>query len=281
MLAIKVDNAPLARRFQIGLDRADVVYEEIAEAGLTRFLAMYASQPAPKIGPVRSVRESDLELIRQYGRVLFGFSGGNKGVLRSVKGAELIDVSYDAVPAAYTLRKGERRDAYNFYTSTDRMYRSRAGGESARNVGFTFGALPPAAAATPAVTTVTVPFSDKSRTGFTYDAANKVWIRSFNGTPSTLADGGRMRAATVVLQYVPIRQSRYVDVQGSRTPYSVTVGGGAAEVFREGRRIAGQWVRQTPSRGTRFVDAAGVDIPFKPGPVWVLLVPQGTRVATG
>lgn len=278
IVAVKVDNAPLARRFQVGLDKADVVYEEVAEAGLTRFLAVYSSQPAPKIGPVRSVRESDLELLRQYGRVLFGFSGGNKGVLRSVKNAEVVDVSYDAVPAAYDLRKGERRDAYNFYTSTARLYAARAGGERAKGIGFTFGTLPPAVAATPAVTSVTVPWSDKSRTGFTYDEANNVWIRTFNGAPSQLSDGGRMRAGTVVLQHVPVRQSRYVDVTGSRTPYSVTVGGGKADVFRDGRKISGQWVRQTASHPTRFVDAAGKDIPFKPGAVWVLLVPQGTRV---
>ena len=274
VLALKVDNAPLARRFQVGLDKADVVYEEIAEAGLTRFLALYASQPAAKVGPIRSVRESDLELLRQYGRVLFGFSGGNKGVLRTVKAAPVVDVSYDVVPGAYTMRKGERRDAYNFYTSTDKLYATRPTGDVEKPVGFTFGPLPAAAAASPAVSAVTVPWSDKSTTGFAYDANNKVWLRSNNGTPAMMSDGSRMRAGTVIVQYVPIRQSRYVDVAGSRTPYSVTVGGGKAEIFREGRKIVGQWVRPSATHGTRFVYAGGTDIPLKPGPVWVLLVPN-------
>ena len=278
VLAVKVDNAPLARRFQVGLDSADVVYEEVAEAGLTRFLAVFASQPAPKIGPVRSVRESDLELLRQYGKVLFGFSGGNKGVLRTVARAQIVDVSYDAVPAAYDLRKGERRDAYNFYTSTSRLLTSRAGGETEKPVGFTFGALPAAAAAAPPVSSVAVPWSDKSSTGFTYDANNLVWLRSNNGTPATMSDGARMRAGTVIVQYVATRQSQYVDVAGSRTPYSVTIGGGKAEIYREGRKIVGQWVRPTATHGTRFVYAGGTDIPLKPGPVWVLLVPQGVRI---
>ncbi|HVE63563.1 MAG TPA: DUF3048 domain-containing protein [Mycobacteriales bacterium] len=280
-LAVKVDNAPLARRFQVGLDKADVVYEELAEAGLTRFLAVFASQPAAKIGPVRSVRESDLELIRQYGKVLFGFSGGNKGVLRTVRGAAIVDVSYDAVPRAYTVRKGQRADADNFYTSTERLLTSRKGGEPAKAVGFRFGTLPPAAAAARPVSSVSVSFSDKARTGFTFDPANNVWLRSTNGIPSTLSDGGRMRAGTVVVQHIPVRQSRYVDVQGSPTPYSVTVGGGPAEIYRDGRVISGRWVRPNASSGTRFVYAGGTDIPFKPGPVWVLLVPQGARVVTG
>ena len=280
ILALKVDNAPLARRFQVGLDRADVVYEEVAEAGLTRFLAVYASQSAPKIGPIRSVRESDLELLRQYGKVLFGFSGGNKGVLRTVAGAQVVDVSYDAVPGAYTMRKGERRDAYNFYTSTERLYSTRAkAGELEKPVGFTFGALPAAAAATPPVNALSVGWSDKASTGFTYDASNRVWLRSNNGTPATQSDGARMRAGTVVVQYVPVRGSKYVDVAGSRTPYTVTVGGGKAEIYREGRKITGQWVRQSATSGTRFVYPGGTDIPFKPGPVWVLLVPNNLRVA--
>lgn len=281
VLAVKIDNAPLARPFQVGLDKADVVYEELAEAGLTRFLAVFASQSAAKIGPIRSVRESDLELLRQYGKVLFGFSGGNTGVLRTVRGAAVVDVSYDAVPAAYTVRKGQRVDAYNFYTSTDKLLASRAGGEATREIGLRFGPLPPGAAATPAVTSIGVTWSDKARTGFTYDPANRVWVRSTNGVPSTLADGARMRAGTVVIQYVPVRQSRYVDVAGSRTPYSVTVGGGPAEIYRDGRQITGRWVRQSAATGTRFVYAGGTDIPFKTGPVWVLLVPQGTRVVTG
>ena len=75
VVAIKVDNERLARPYQRGLDRAAVIYQELMEGGATRFAAMYEGPLDMEVGPIRSARESDLELFAEYGRIVLGFSG--------------------------------------------------------------------------------------------------------------------------------------------------------------------------------------------------------------
>jgi hypothetical protein len=72
-----------------------------------------------------------------------------------------------------------------------------------------------------------------------------------------------------------VRGSRYVDVLGSRTPYTTTVGRGPAVLLRDGRLIRATWRRLTVKTGTRFLDDKGRDVPMKPGPTWILLQPKG------
>jgi hypothetical protein len=81
--------------------------------------------------------------------------------------------------------------------------------------------------------------------------------------------------ANVIVQKVPVRMSRYVDVLGNRTPYTVTVGTGPATVLRDGVAVQATWRRPNAAAGTSYVDASGKDVPLKPGPTWVLLLPQG------
>jgi hypothetical protein len=143
VIAVKVDNARLARP-QWGLDKADVVYEEAVEARTTRFLAIYSSRDASQIGPVRSARESDLPLLRMYGKVAFAFSGGNTGVLAIVRQAPVYEVSRDRYGNAYTTM-GRRKDAYNYVTSSSRILSYAPKADLAHDVGFVFGKLPKSA----------------------------------------------------------------------------------------------------------------------------------------
>lgn len=85
--------------------------------------------------------------------------------------------------------------------------------------------------------------------------------------------------ANVVIERVPVRMSRYVDVLGSRTPYTTTTGHGPVTVLRDGRAVTGTWRRLNATTGTRFLDATGRDIPLHPGPSWVLLLPTATTFA--
>ncbi|HWH29485.1 MAG TPA: DUF3048 domain-containing protein [Mycobacteriales bacterium] len=124
VVAVKVDNAPLARPFYKGLEGAAVLYLELVEGGATRFLAVYSQPYGGQVGPIRSLRESDIELLAQYGRPSVGFSGANEGVLAAFRAAVqrgvLANASYDDHPALY--RIGERRrDAKNFYAVPEQM----------------------------------------------------------------------------------------------------------------------------------------------------------------
>jgi hypothetical protein len=69
-----------------------------------------------------------------------------------------------------------------------------------------------------------------------------------------------------------------VDVLGSPSKFTHTVGSGRAVVFRDGRAVSGRWARSKAGRPTRYVDAAGADIPLRTGGTWVLLVASGSRL---
>jgi len=277
VVAMKIDNSPLARPFFRGLGEAALVYQELMEGGATRFLAVYAPATGNEVGPIRSVREGDIELLQQFGKVALGASGGNTGVLATVAQAEkngiVLDVSFDTVPGPYR-RAEKRRDAFNFFSSPEKIDKTKPSGTKAKDIGLRFAPLP-AGAGFPAAT-ASVRFSDISKVTVTYDAAS--------GRYAVLQDGDRMPGyapTNVVVQHVQIRNSSYVDVVGNPTPYTSTVGKGAVAVLRDGRRLSGTWRRIAPHTGTRFLDDKGRDLPLKPGPTLLLLVPAGQKLTVG
>lgn len=277
VVAMKIDNSPLARPYHRGLNEAALMYQEMMEGGATRFLAVYSPATGNEVGPLRSVREGDIELMQQFGKLALGASGGNAGVLATLAQAEknglMLDVSFDTVPGPY--RKGERRrDAINFFTSPEKIAKTKPSGTKPRDIGLRFGPLP-AGAGFPALK-ASVRFSPISRVSVAYDKAG--------GRYAVFQDGDRMKdyaPTNVVVQHVQIRNTRYVDVLGNRTPYTNTVGTGPVAVLRDGRRLSGTWRRMAPHTGTRFLDDKGRDLPLRPGPTLVLLVPSGMPLDVG
>jgi hypothetical protein len=276
-VAVKIDNAVLARPFHRGLEIAPLVYEELVEGGATRFLAVYDGAPDVEVGPVRSVRESDMELLQQFGPVALAYSGGNVGTLQTVDryaaAGQVVNASFDVMPQLYR-RAGKRVDAYNFYVSPGQLAARSASATAAKDIGLTFGPLPPTAGVP--VSSASVSFSKLSSAGVRWQPETGRW--------TVLQDGQPMAAvapANVVVQHVGIRPGGYVDVAGNPTPYTVTVGSGRISMLRDGKRIDGHWSRPHPAAPTRFVDDAGVDLPLAPGPTWVLLVPAGAQLRVG
>jgi hypothetical protein len=269
VIAVKIDNAVLARP-QRGLDDADIVYEEVVEGRTTRFVAIFSSRDAKDIGPVRSVRESDMPLLAMFGRVAFAFSGGNKGVFATVRKSNVIDASFNSHRGAYTIA-GRRIDAYNYVTSSQRILGVAPKAAIAHDIGFRFGPLP--ARGPGRGTSLSLVWSKYARTAWQWDPQRKAYLRAMDGRPATLRNGARQQAQTVIVQYVQVRNSRYSDVHGAVSPYTVTLGKGNAVVLRDGRSIAGTWVRNGTGP-TRFLDKSGKDIPLHTGPVWVMLVPK-------
>lgn len=277
VVAVKIDNSPLARPYFRGLDRASVIYQELMEGGSSRFLAVYAPATAEEVGPIRSVREGDLELLQQYGRVALAGSGGNAGVLatfaQAAKQGRVLDANYEVLPGPY--RKGERRkDAFNFFTSPLKIDQARPKGAGVHDIGLRFGPLPPGAGF-PAPR-ASVSFSPITRVRVEYDPAG--------GRYAVFQDGDRMTGfapTNVIVQHSKIELSRYVDVLGNPTPYTTTIGSGSVAVLRDGRRLSGTWRRLVGDTGTRFLDDKGRDLPLKAGSTLVLLVPAGRPLDVG
>ncbi|MDX3241915.1 DUF3048 domain-containing protein [Streptomyces sp. ME18-1-4] len=265
VLAVKIDNAPGARP-QTGLDAADVVYAEQVEGGLSRLMAVYATRLPAAVGPVRSARESDLELLRQFDRPVLAFSGAQGKLLPLIDRAPLDAVTPEKASGAY-YRGTDRAAPHNLYLRPSRLLPA-APGAAALTTGFRHGAAPAGGRAERSQT-VRYP---AARFTFTWSASRARWLVSMDGTPSVTAAGQPVAPATVVVQYVTVRASRFHDFLGNNTPYTETVGAGKAEVLRDGRVFDVNWKRATATDGTDFTADDGKPVAFAEGQVWVVFV---------
>jgi hypothetical protein len=262
VLAVKIDNVRPARP-PTGLTAADVVYVEPVEGGLSRILAVFSSRLPTSVGPVRSARESDLELLGQFGRPALAFSGANPKVLRLIRAAPVAEVSPDRAAGAYR-RSSSRPAPHDLYADPGDLLRRARDVSTARDIGFRFGALP--AGGTP-TTSQTVRYGAAS-TSFRWRGGR--WQVSMDGRAATTTEGPQLAASTVVIQYVTIRPSRFRDSAGSVTPYPETVGSGTALVLRDGVAVRGRWSRPGEGVGTSFTTGTGAPLTFAPGQVWVV-----------
>ncbi|GAA3847863.1 DUF3048 domain-containing protein [Streptomyces coacervatus] len=264
VLAVKIDNAPAARP-QTGLDSADVVYAEQVEGGLSRLMAVYASTLPKVVGPVRSARESDLELLRQFHDPLLAFSGAQHKLLPLIDSAPLQAEPPEKASAAYFRGTG-RPAPHNLYLRPARLMPSPPG-MNALTTGFHYGAAP---AGGKPENTRTIRYPSAGFT-FTWSASLHHYLVSMDGRPTVTTDGKRVAPATVVLQYVKVRQSAFHDVLGNNTPYTETVGSGKAQVLRDGRVYDVSWQRGKATGGTQFTTKDGKPVDFAKGQVWVVL----------
>ncbi|MDN3289954.1 DUF3048 domain-containing protein [Streptomyces thermocarboxydus] len=264
VLAVKIDNAPAARP-PSGLDAADVVYVEQVEGGLSRLMAVYATRLPESVGPVRSARESDLELLRQFDEPLLAFSGAQSKLLPLIDEAPLTPVDPRSEADAFTRDSG-RAAPHNLYLRPDRVLDDPPG-KDALTTGFREGPTP--SGGTPEEE-VTVRFP-AARFTFTWSGADRNWKVSMDGSPANTRDGDRLTAATVVVQDVTVRSSIFRDFLGNNTPYTETVGSGKATVLRDGRAYPASWSRPSAEDGTSLTSPDGDPVNVAAGPVWVLL----------
>ncbi|MFE0170823.1 DUF3048 domain-containing protein [Streptomyces sp. NPDC059002] len=264
VLAVKIDNVGPARP-QTGLDAADVVYVEQVEAGLSRLMAVYASRVPSTIGPVRSARETDLELLRQFDRPVLAFSGAQSKLLPLIADAPLRALPPGKAPGDAYFRGGGRAAPHNLFLRPGALKAApRASG--LESTGFRFGPRP--AGGTPE-TRRTVRFP-AARFTFDWVEYEGRWRIAMDGERARTSEGKELGAATVVVQYVKVRESRFHDRSGNVSPFTETVGSGRARVLRDGRAYDARWERPTAEDGTEFTTADGDRLPFAKGQVWVV-----------
>ena len=267
-LAVKIDNVDSARP-QHAIERADVIYEEKVEGNLTRLIAVFHSDLPDTVGPVRSVRTTDIDVLDQLNTPLLAASGANPGVLAVVAGADLVNVNAIEAGAAY-FRQSGRRAPHNLFARTDRLY-SAAGGRGGQPPQlFTYrdrGQAPSGATSTGGVD---IDFGSTEVT-FRWSASSKGWLRTQNGSAHT-STGGRLAPANVVVLEVPYGTSS-IDAE---SPEAHTVGSGRAWVFTAGQLVAGTWNRSSSDQPIAVVDGDGAPIGLTPGQTFVELAPPGT-----
>jgi hypothetical protein len=267
VLVVKFDNTLNAQPHS-GLKSADIVYVEEVEFGLTRVAAVFSSVLPRTVGPVRSARISDIDLVAQFGRPAFAYSGAQHKLRPVLAKASIYDVSGDRGPAGY-FRDSHRPAPYNFFGVPTRLLARAPKASTAQDIGFVFSQTPPAGGR--AVKVATAPYP-ASQAKFVWNAKLKSFDVFLNKKPARATEGGTQHATTVVLQYVRQHDSGYGDKFGGTTPMLETVGTGKAWVLRDGRAYPVTWTRTAARRGTTFTAADGTPVPFAAGQIWVVLV---------
>ncbi len=278
-LAVKVDNYPDARP-QSGLDKADVIFEEPVEGFITRYAAVFQCQDATLVGPVRSARNIDIGILGQLGTPLLVHVGGINPVLANIAASPLVNVDLGNYGSIETHPAG-RVAPYDTYSTTAQLWGTHPTMTTPPQPLFTYSTKAPKG--TP-VSSINVDFSGTSNVTWKYNASVSAFQRFYNGTtPDMLADGVQNTAANVIVQYVQISFGPWLEnseggleVQAALYPNA----SGVADVFRGGTEITGTWTRAALGSPTKFVDAAGVQIPLQPGQTWVELVPNTITAVT-
>ena len=273
--AVKIDNTHNAHP-QVGVSKADVVYIEQVEGGATRLAAIYSSRYPTHVGPVRSGRITDIDLLRQYGDpVGLIYSGSQNKLADNLRRADLKLVSFDQDHTGY-VRSPSRPQPYDVI-GTFSVLRKRAGHVATPPVmGYTFSDTPPAGGRPVKNVTVTFPFS---RVGAVWAAKKKVYQLWMDGAPDMAAEGGQLGATTFVVQLVTVKPSVYHDINGVNTPQTLTVGSGKALIFRNGQEYVGAWSRPRASAVTTYT-IGGQPAQFAPGQIWVALYDRTRQVVT-
>jgi hypothetical protein len=270
ILVVKIDDTRAAHP-QAGLEDADVIYIEQVEGGLTRLAVVYSSKIPAVIGPVRSARISDIEILEQFGRVAFAYSGAQKKLLPVIAAANLENLGAQRqsreIYSNDPLRNAPTAMMLQAQTLMQKVKEQQLPVAISKSAGWNF--------AESFDTGTAIAEAKVSWPANSYDAvwsaAEKRWLLSHSGVPNLAASGIHLGASTFVIQIVSITPSEYGDKFGGVTPFTATVGSGRGYILRDGKYISALWERPTADVGTTWRTTQGEEIAFAPGQIWIAL----------
>ena len=270
VLAVKIDDTNAAHP-QIGLEDADVVYIEQVEGGVTRLAAIFSSVIPERIGPIRSARISDIDILAQYGRVAFAYSGAQKKLLPVIDAANLQNLGAQAQPPSIYTTDPNRVPPFAMVLRADllmaKVVEKNYQITTANNVGWSFGDAPQGGKPTESV----IMHWPAARYSAAWSESQSRWLLSHNSESDVSESGIVLGPTTLVIQMVSITESEYRDKVGGITPFSQTVGNGRGFILRDGKTFNALWSRASEGVGTTWTSSDGKEIKFAPGQIWVAL----------
>lgn len=269
VIAAKIDDTRSAHP-QVGIESADVVYIEQVEAGLTRLVAIYSSYYPVKIGPIRSARISDIDILAEYGRVGFIFSGAQRKMFPVIDNANLANLGAQRNPPSVYVRDPLRNAPTNMFVYPEKLLevdRNASEIELVREPGWIFGDNPGTGKR---IERAEVSWPN-ARYAVEWSAEEERWLIEFNGEPNLNPDGYQLGSPTFVIQIVEIKPSEFGDRYGGITPKHEVVGAGSGFVLRNGQAIEARWTRESVESQTKWTLSDGSSVPFEPGQIWIAL----------
>lgn len=253
------------------LNQADLIYVEEVEWGLTRIAAMFNTKFPSVVGPTRSARISDLELLEQFTNPGLAYSGANDVLLKAIRKSQSISLS-PSDRSSFYYRNLSKKAPHNQLLRLASMMEKETKVAPIKDIGLTFNAAP--ATGGTKTTYFQAAWSSARVSG---SWTGKSWTISFDGSIHRDAvNKSFLTPKTIVLQYVERKETKYGDKFGGKTPLLKTVGSGRAIVLRNGQSFDGTWSRPTKEAGTIF-SFAGSQLAFDVGQVMIVLVDGGAK----
>jgi hypothetical protein len=274
ILVVKIDDTNAAHP-QIGVEDADLIYVEQVEGGLTRLAAIYTSKIPQIIGPIRSARISDIQLLAQFGRVGFAYSGAQSKMRPVIAAANLENLSAERNPPSIYGKDPNRPGPVDMILKPNLLLERananpRTRIETATVAVFPFGDAPKGETIT-ASARIKWP---NAKYELRWDSITQKWLIYFNEKPNISVSGQHLYADTAIIQIVSITPSIYADKFYEITPFSKTTGSGKALMLRDGFSYQISWQRNLESELTTWRSADGGIANFKPGRTWIFLTDQ-------
>ena len=265
-ISAKIDNHWDARP-QTGLERSDIVFEELVEGGITRYVAVWHSDIPDLIGPVRSIRPMDPDIASPFGGIIF-YAGGQPQFVEMMRNTPVYNAIHGQPDTAdYMYRIKERAAPHNVLAKAKEFADSH-GDIAAPPVQFAFAV--DAASSTAAhdgtpTTAINTTFSTGFHSSWTFDADSGLFVRSQNGDIDRDSDGKPLTATNVVVVRVP--------VSPGPVPKTEMIGSGEAWVSTAGKTVHATWTKSSATDSIHLRDDRGVTVRLGAGNTWVELVP--------
>jgi hypothetical protein len=268
--AVMIENSPDARP-QSGLKDSGVVFEAIAEGGITRFMVLYQAEKPSLLGPVRSVRLYDVDWLAAFNAGL-AHVGGSAAALKEIRNGTYRDLDQFFNSASY-YRATDRYAPHNVYTTFARLdaLNAKKGFTSSTFTGFS--RTDPAPSAAPNATNVNIKISSTLyNTTYLYDKTSNTYLRSQAGAPHLDRESGQIAPSVVVA----MRVNQTTVLEDGYRQAITTIGSGEATIFQNGMATPVTWTKTSKAAQITFTDAAGADVPLIRGQTWIAAVPNGT-----
>jgi hypothetical protein len=265
-LVVKISNDPGARP-QTGLNDPDIIFEAWG-AGPTRFATVWHSRDLDFVGPIRSCREQDINLVGEFNRAVFACSGGNPGNLKLLRDSDLLLVTEGQGPGWELDRKRSR--PHKTHADTAQLRANAGPDRTAPSQQFHYRAAEVAPSGDPMSG-----FDLQIQQVFVqwrYDPTTGMYLRSQAGKPHLLTDGAQVSTENVVVVWLDYDASG-VD---RRSPDGITTGTNPTAVFTGGKVVLGTWTRATRLDPFAFADSAAAPILLTPGRTFIEL-PNGGK----
>jgi len=265
---IMIENSPEARP-QSGLKDSGVVFEAIAEGGITRFLVLYQQEKPQLIGPVRSVRPYYIAWAAAFDASI-AHVGGSDEAIAEIRNGNYRDIDQFLNASAYW-RSDDRYAPHNVYTSFNNLdaLNTSKGYTTSSYTGFT--RIDGKTSTTLDATNINITISSVLfNSSYAYDAVTNTYARSQAGEPHMDRELGQISPSVVVA--LRVDESNTGDYKNHEDV--TTVGSGIATIFQNGTATNVTWTKNSKTEQIKFTDAAGADVPLVRGQTWLVAVPN-------